>query len=108
MDRRDELIAGLSRDLAPVRRAPNANVLALGWFLWGRWRDVRVRRITGELGQLIAVLFPVLDYFNIQAAVAAGMPVPHAYLALALVYCVVYSTVAMLAALVLFENRDLA
>jgi ABC-type transport system involved in multi-copper enzyme maturation permease subunit len=60
------------------------------------------------VGQLIAVIFPVLDYFNVQAAVAAGMPVPPAYLGLALVYCVVYSTVAMLAALVLFENRDLA
>ena len=60
------------------------------------------------VGQLIAVVFPVLDHFNIQAAVAAGVPVPWEYLLLALLYCVVYSTVAMLGALVLFENRDLA
>ena len=60
------------------------------------------------VGQLIALVFPVLDHFNIQAAVASGVPVPYGYLALALLYCVVYTTVAMLAALVAFENRDLA
>ncbi len=60
------------------------------------------------MGIFISAVLPMLEAFNIQAAVAAGMPVPPAYLGLALVYCVVYSTVAMLAALVLFENRDLA
>ena len=33
MNERDELISSLSRDLAPVSRAPNVNALALGWFL---------------------------------------------------------------------------
>jgi hypothetical protein len=32
MGRRDELIADLSRDLQPVRRAPNTNLLATAWF----------------------------------------------------------------------------
>ena len=59
-------------------------------------------------GQLIALVLPVLDHFNIQAAVAAGVPVPADYLAWALLYCVMYSTVAMLLALILFEDRDLA
>jgi ABC-type transport system involved in multi-copper enzyme maturation permease subunit len=59
-------------------------------------------------GQLIATIFPNLDHFNIQAAVAAGAPVPHVYLLWSLVYCVVYSVIAMLLALVLFEDRDLA
>jgi len=59
-------------------------------------------------GQLIALVLPVLDHFNIQAAVAAGVPVPPDYLAWALLYCVLYSTVAMLLALILFEDRDLA
>jgi ABC-type transport system involved in multi-copper enzyme maturation permease subunit len=59
-------------------------------------------------GQLIALVLPVLDHFNIQAAVAAGVPVPADYLAWALLYCVLYSTVAMLLALILFEDRDLA
>jgi ABC-type transport system involved in multi-copper enzyme maturation permease subunit len=59
-------------------------------------------------GQLIATIFPNLDHFNIQAAVAAGVPVPTLYLGWALVYCLIYSMIAMLLALILFEDRDLA
>ncbi len=59
-------------------------------------------------GRLIATVLPVLDHFNIQASVAAGVPVPMQYLAWSLVYCVLYSSVAMLLALTLFEDRDLA
>jgi hypothetical protein len=60
------------------------------------------------VGGLIAVVFPVLDHFNVQAAVAGGVDVPMNYLAWALLYCVLYSTAAMLLALILFEDRDLA
>lgn len=59
-------------------------------------------------GRLIATVLPVLDHFNIQASVAAGVPVPYTYLAWSLVYCMLYSTIAMLLALTLFEDRDLA
>ena len=59
-------------------------------------------------GRLIATVLPVLDHFNIQASVAAGVPVPLQYLAWSLVYCLLYSSVAMLLALTLFEDRDLA
>jgi hypothetical protein len=59
-------------------------------------------------GQLIALVLPVLDHFNIQAAVAGGKHVPPDYLAWALLYCVLYSAVAMLLAMILFEDRDLA
>ena len=60
------------------------------------------------VGQLIATVLPVLDHFNIQAAVATGKTVPLAYLAWALGYCVLYSAFALMAALLLFEDRDLA
>jgi ABC-type transport system involved in multi-copper enzyme maturation permease subunit len=60
------------------------------------------------IGRLIAVVLPVLDHFNIQAAVAAGVPVPMGYLAWALLYCALYSAAMMLLALILFEDRDLA
>ena len=50
----------------------------------------------------------MLDHFNIQAAVAAGATVPTNYLWMALLYCVVYSTIAMLLGLAMFEDRDLA
>jgi ABC-type transport system involved in multi-copper enzyme maturation permease subunit len=60
------------------------------------------------VGQFIATVLPVLDHFNIQAAVAAGAAVPTSYLWMALVYCLVYSTIAMLLGLAMFEDRDLA
>jgi ABC-type transport system involved in multi-copper enzyme maturation permease subunit len=60
------------------------------------------------MGQFFAVVLPVLEHFNIYAAIAGGVEVPWDYLAWALAYCVLYSGVAMLFALVLFEDRDLA
>jgi ABC-type transport system involved in multi-copper enzyme maturation permease subunit len=59
-------------------------------------------------GQLIGTVLPVLDHFNIQAAVAAGAEVPYEYLGWTFVYCSIFSVIAMLLALVLFEDRDLA
>ena len=60
------------------------------------------------VGQFIATVLPVLDHFNIQAAVAAGAIVPTAYLGTALLYCLLYSSIAMLLGLAMFEDRDLA
>jgi ABC-type transport system involved in multi-copper enzyme maturation permease subunit len=60
------------------------------------------------VGQLIATVFPVLDHFNIEAAVSGGADVPLEYLGVALLYCLMYVTLAMLLALVLFEDRDVA
>jgi hypothetical protein len=53
------------------------------------------------------VVLPVLDHFNIQAAVTTGQPIPLEYLLWAGVYCLLYTTAAMLLALVLFDGRDL-
>lgn len=60
------------------------------------------------VGQFIATVLPVLDHFNIQAAVAAGAVVPMNYLGAAFAYCLLYTTIAMLLALAMFEDRDLA
>jgi ABC-type transport system involved in multi-copper enzyme maturation permease subunit len=59
-------------------------------------------------GQFIATVLPVLDHFNIQAAVAAGAEVPLSYLGWAFLYCILYSAIAMLLGLAMFEDRDLA
>jgi hypothetical protein len=59
-------------------------------------------------GQLFATLLPVLDHFTIEAAVVGGVAVPWSYLAWAALYAGLYSTVALLVALVLFQDRDLA
>jgi hypothetical protein len=60
------------------------------------------------IGQLIATILPNLDHFNIQAAIAAGAEVPLSYLAWTFAYCVLFCLGAMLLALALFEDRDLA
>ena len=60
------------------------------------------------VANLLAAILPVLDHFNISAGISAGQEVPLVYLAWAALYCIVYSTVAMLLALLLFEDRDLA
>ena len=64
--------------------------------------------IVGFVARFFSTVLPVLDHFNVQAAVATGVPVPLTYLAWAAVYCALYSSVAMVLALLLFEDRDLA
>jgi len=64
--------------------------------------------IVAFVARLFSTVLPVLDDFNVQAAISTGQKVPLAYLAWDAVYCAVYSTVAMLVALLLFEDRDLA
>jgi ABC-type transport system involved in multi-copper enzyme maturation permease subunit len=60
------------------------------------------------LAKISATVLPVLDHFSTEASFATGDPVPIDYLLWSLVYCVLYSSVAMLLALTLFEDRDLA
>jgi ABC-type transport system involved in multi-copper enzyme maturation permease subunit len=60
------------------------------------------------VGQLFATVLPVLENFNLHSAISAGQQVPMVYLAWALLYCFLYSSVAMLLAMLLFEDRDLA
>lgn len=89
-------------------------ILCLGIYLIGHLTPLIVNSAIGQLvpvqffGQFVATIFPNLDHFDIQAAVAAGLPVPFIYLLVALVYCILYTVIAMLLALVLFEDRDLA
>ncbi len=59
-------------------------------------------------GQLFAAILPVLDHFDVEAATSTDTTVPLHYLVVAFGYCALYSTVAMLLALILFEDRDLA
>ncbi len=59
-------------------------------------------------GQLVAIVFPVLNHFDVQAAINTNSPVPLDYIGWSIIYTAIYGTVAMLLALVLFEDRDLA
>lgn len=64
--------------------------------------------IVSFVGTFLAVILPVLDHFNIYGAIAAGNVVPWSYVGMAALYCLLYSSVAMLLALLMFEDRDLA
>ena len=59
-------------------------------------------------GQLVAIVFPVLDHFDVQAAISSNADVPVSYLTWSVIYTALYGTVTLLAALVMFEDRDLA
>ncbi|MCA9237333.1 MAG: ABC transporter permease subunit [Planctomycetales bacterium] len=59
-------------------------------------------------GRLVSTILPVLDHFEIEGAIAGESTVPMAYLGWALLYTALYCGVAMLLALLLFEDRDLA
>jgi ABC-type transport system involved in multi-copper enzyme maturation permease subunit len=62
----------------------------------------------GFIAGLLSAVLPVLEHFNIYTAIATGQDVSLSYLGLAAVYCLLYTTFAMLVALLLFEDRDLA
>lgn len=60
------------------------------------------------VSRLIATVLPSLAMFDTQASVATDVLVPPRYLMWAAIYCVAYCTAAILAAFILFEDRDLA
>lgn len=60
------------------------------------------------MGGVLATVLPLLEDFNIEAGIAAGVSIPPAYVAWAGLYCILYSAAALLVALILFEDRDLA
>lgn len=60
------------------------------------------------MAQVFATVLPALEAYNIQASIATGSIVPPVYLAWAAVYTAAFSTMAILLAFILFEDRDLA
>ena len=68
----------------------------------------RIQELVVFVARLFAAAFPVLEHFDIKPAIAGGVEVPLDYLGWSLLYCILYSAVAMLLALTMFEDRDLA
>jgi hypothetical protein len=89
-------------------------VITFGVYVLGHLVPLLVQSSVGKFaivrffGQLFATLLPVLDHFTIEAAVMGGTPVPWSYLAWAGLYAGLYTTVALLVGLLLFQERDLA
>ncbi len=59
-------------------------------------------------GWFLAAVLPGLEHFNMETSISTGQFVPAVYLLAAGVYCALYSLAALLLALLLFEDRDLA
>lgn len=97
-------------------RLPMLANLLICWtiYLLGHLMPAVVNSAVGQyplvrfMGKFLATLLPNLDDFNIQAGIAAGSAVPLDYLGWAALYCALYTTAALVLALLLFEDRDLA
>lgn len=80
----------------------------------GHLAPVLVQSTEGQIGWvsfvggLSSAVFPVLGHFNVETALFTGERIPWSYLGWAGVYAAVYCAAAMLLALLLFEDRDLA
>ncbi|MCO8124530.1 ABC transporter permease subunit [Stieleria sp. TO1_6] len=64
--------------------------------------------LVGFFGNLIAVVVPNLNIFNVQSAMDSGNQVPWIYLAGAFNYLVCFAVAIWMLAMLLFEDRDLA
>lgn len=60
------------------------------------------------MANLLAAILPMLENFNVYGAIATGKEIPLELVGWSALYCLVYCTMAMLVALLLFEDRDLA
>jgi ABC-type transport system involved in multi-copper enzyme maturation permease subunit len=58
--------------------------------------------------QMAELVLPALEFFNVSSAVATGSTISLWYMAWNLLYCILYSSIGILLAFVLFEDRDLA
>ena len=64
--------------------------------------------IVGFVGKFLAAVLPVLTHFSMETAISTDKEVPMTYLVAAGGYTLLYCMAAMLLALLLFEERDLA
>ncbi len=60
------------------------------------------------MANIFAVLLPSLDNYNMTTAISTDRPIPTEYLANCAVYSLAYIGAALMLALILFEDRDLA
>lgn len=86
------------------------NILAcLSVFVLGHLTPLLVQSgvhpVVRFVAQVLATVFPALDHFNLQGTTAI---VPPDYLGYAVLYCGAYTVLMLMAALISFEDRDLA
>jgi len=88
--------------------------LVLMIYLLGNLVPVIVQSSMGQIpmvvfvANIVSVVLPSLDHFNMETAVAMGVTVPWGYVAFAFLYAVLYCLAMLIVSLLLFEDRDLA
>ena len=88
--------------------------LTLLIYLLGNIVPVIVQSSAGQIpmvvfvANILSVVLPCLDHFNMETAVAMGTPVPWGYVACAILYATLYCGAMLIVSLLLFEDRDLA
>ncbi len=60
------------------------------------------------LTNIMAAALPVLGHFSIESSIGANQTLPLVYLAWSAMYCLLYCSAALVVALLMFEDRDLA
>jgi hypothetical protein len=89
-------------------------VICLALFVLGHLTPILVQlsaerfELVNFMANLFATVLPSLETFNVEAAIATGSLISWTYVFWSFVYCVAYSTAALLLAFILFEDRDLA
>ncbi len=98
-----------------TRLAMLPNLIICGTvYVLGHLGSLIVKSAAGDIvfvkfiGRLISVVFPVLDHYEVEGAIAGAATVPTSYLMTAMLYSLLYCAAAMLLALIFFEDRDLA
>jgi hypothetical protein len=64
--------------------------------------------LVGFIARLFSAVFPSLAYFSADTSITQGIPIPWDTLGWSALYCLLYCTFALLLALLLFEDRDMA
>ncbi len=89
-------------------------IICLSVYVLGHLVPMLVGSSAGEfplvtfMGRLIAAVLPVLDHYNMESLISTDKWLPLPYLIWTAIYSLIYCSVAMLVALLLFEDRDLA
>jgi ABC-type transport system involved in multi-copper enzyme maturation permease subunit len=89
-------------------------VICLAIFCLGHLVPLLAKSAVGQLeivpffADLLAAVLPVLDNFNFSNAISMGKAISWSYVGMSGLYAALYCTMAMLVAMLLFEDRDLA
>lgn len=89
-------------------------IICISIYVVGHLLPLLVHSTMGEMALvrfmsvLAATVLPVLEYFNYYGAITSGQTMPFSLFALTALYALIYITIAMLLALAMFEDRDLA